>query len=461
MEQMILDKSYEGFAQGNQEMLEALEKALTAGSGVDAASYTGGRAMSLESLDSTLVNVLWTQDEARLFKELKKNPVKSPVHQWTKRSDVGDSDGAWVAEGGDSAEKDQTIERKYVTMKYLQTLRKVTLQATITNMLEDAEATEKMAGTLWLIKQVEQVLFNGDSSCIAEEPDGLIKLIGSDNIIDMRGKSADSVDFENKISEGARIIRGHYGVPTHLFTSLMAMEDVQKLLRDRIRFPSGEVASGNAVFENYPTPFGKPKLVDDIFIQEGAVGAASTITASRPSQPSIAVVRAASGGLTSQFLAADAGSYYYQVAHANKFGLSQLSAAVQVTSVVADDKISITVTDGGTPGTAAYVFRSKQGAGAGTDCRYMTKLAYTGAGQVIVDLNADLPGTSSSFMLNLNPAYNAIEWEQMLPMMRFNLYPTNAAVIPFLMLLFGALGLKKQEQMVRIKNIQPSNMGWF
>ena len=31
----ILDKSYQGFAQGNQEMMEALEKALEAGTGVN------------------------------------------------------------------------------------------------------------------------------------------------------------------------------------------------------------------------------------------------------------------------------------------------------------------------------------------------------------------------------------------------------------------------------------------
>lgn len=458
----MLDKSYQGFADANNETLEALTKALTAGSGVDTAAFTGGRAMTPESLDTTLVNVLWTQDEARLFKALKKNPVKSPVHQWAKRTDVGDGDGAWVAEGGDSFEKDQTIARKYVTMKYLQTLRKVTLQATLTNTLEDAEASEKVAGTLWLIKQIERILFYGDSACIAEEPDGLIKLItDSDHIIDLRGNDATSADFENAITEGTRVVRGNFGVSTDMFTSLMVMEDVQKLLRDRIRFGNGKVGDASAVFETYVTPFGRPKLVDDIFIQEGAVGAASTLTSNRPSQPSIAVVRAASGALTSQFGAGDAGDYYYQVAQVNKYGSSQLSAAVQVTGVLADDKVTITVTDGATPGTAQYVYRSKKDAADGTDCRFMVKTAYTGDSQEIVDLNDDLPGTSSAFLLNMNPSYDAIEWNQLLPMMKFPLFPTNAAVIPFLMLLFGALGLKKEEQMIRVKNISYSKLGWF
>ncbi len=458
----ILDKSYQGFALGNQEMMEALEKALEAGTGVDTAAFAGGRAMTPESLDTTLVNVLWTQDEARLFKALKKKSVKSPVHQWAKRTDVGGSDGAWVSEGGDSEEADQTIARKYTTMKYLQTLRKATLQATITNMLEDAIASEKMAGTLWLIKQIEKALFEGDSSCIEEEPDGLVKLIESSNIIDLRGNTAESDDFENAITEGCRIIRAKYGIATDMYTSLKVMEDTQRLLRDRTRFPNGEVGAGAAIWDHYPTPFAKPKLVDDIFILEGDVGVASALTAKRPSQPSIAVARAGSGGLTSLWGANDAGNYYYQIAHVNKYGPSQLSAAVQVTGVLADDKVTITVTDGATPGTGVYIFRSKKDAAAGTDCRYIVKTPYSGSdSQEIIDLNNDLPGTSSVFLMNMNAPYDAIEWLQFLPMMKFNLFPTNAAVTPFLMLLFGALALKKQEQHVRIKNIAPSRLGWF
>ena len=75
------DLNYSGFAKANSETLEALSKALTAGSGVNAASFTGGRALTPESLDAVLVSVLHTTDEARLFQRLKKNPVKSVVHQ--------------------------------------------------------------------------------------------------------------------------------------------------------------------------------------------------------------------------------------------------------------------------------------------------------------------------------------------------------------------------------------------
>lgn len=118
-----------GYFEGNQATLETLQKALTAGSGVDAGAFTGGRALIPESLDNTLVNVLHSQDEARFFQRLKKTPISSPVHQWDERTEVGADDGGWVAEQGESQEANQTIARKYGTAKYLQTLRKVSLQA--------------------------------------------------------------------------------------------------------------------------------------------------------------------------------------------------------------------------------------------------------------------------------------------------------------------------------------------
>lgn len=449
---------------GNQGM-EMLQKALEAGGGVDASSFTGGRALIPESIDTTLVSVLWSQDEAKLFKALKRNSIKGPVHQWNKRTEVGDEDGAWVSEGGESYEKDQTIARKFVETKYLQTLRKLTLQAMSANTLEDAEAIEKEAGSLWIVKQVERALFEGDSDIIPEQFDGLKKIIPNTNVIDLRGSDLiTSGAGEDSFGEAARIIRDNYGKVSHAYMPTFLMEDVQKLLRDRLRVPAGEGSNnlGAYIFKKYPTPFGTFDLEDDLFIRtNNEAKRPSSITAKRPDQVSIAVIRqAVTGGKVSQFVAGDAGDYYYQVIAYSKYGDAVVSTAVQVLNVVAGDEVKITITDGATVGVGFKVYRSKKDATDGTDCRYAFDIKRTGASQEVFDVNADLPNTMSLYMLNLLPVYKAMEWEQWLPMMKFQLYPTNAAVNPFLMLLFGALGLKKEEQQVRIKNIAYSRDKW-
>jgi len=460
---------------GNIDVLDNLSKALTAGSGVDAGSFTGGRALIPESLENTLVNVLWSQDEARLFQRIKKQPIASPVHQWDKRTAVGNSDGAWVAEGGTSFEKDQTIARVYETAKYLQTLRKATLQATLSNMIENAMTIEQNAGALWVIREVEKSMFYGNDTFVAEQPKGIIQQIhaaadnvatyGSfvaDNILDVRGAAADSAEYEKKMNEATRTIRESYGKGSLLLTSTMVMQDVQNLLRDRIRFQAGQTI-GSSIFNRYPTPFGELEMLDDVFIQEGAVQGTPSALAGVPSavtESSAPASEAITGSQISFFTAGDVGSYDYAISAVNKFGESALVAMTQLGTSVVNERVTMTVADGGTAGTAFNVYRSKKGAGTG-DLRFLKTVPRTGATEIILDFNAELPGTSHAFILTMDQVYDAIEWFQFLPLMKFDLYPTNQAVYPFLMLLFGALALKKTEQHVMIRNISPASLGWF
>ena len=458
----LFNQNYEGFAQSNDETLQLLAKALTAGSGVDAGAFTGGRALTPESLDFTLVNILHNQDEARLFQRLKKKPIKSVVHQWNERNEVGQDNGAWVAEGGDSEDSDQSIARKYMTAKFLQTKRTVTLQAQISNTVEEAEALEKQAGTLWLIRNVEKGLIYGNSDFVSEQPDGLIKQIPSTHVLDMRGAYANSSTFEDKVTESCRMIRDYYGKASLFLSSTKVIQDIQALLRDRLRWnnPSGNGVAASDFPTYYPTPFGKPELLDDIFIREGDVPVASTLTAKRPDAPTLGAGVAAPNA-SSQFVAADAGDYVYKVVALNKYGDSVASAELIVTGVAAEDGVTIPITKGSITPTAYKIYRSQKGGTTGAEVRYMTTVAYTASPQNFVDLNADLPGCSDGFILTMDGMYDAIEWFQFLPMMKYQLYPTASAVNPFLMLLFGAMALKKPVQHVRVKNICPSVGGYF
>jgi hypothetical protein len=456
----FLDENLTGFGEMHAASLENLQKALTAGDGVDASGFTGGRALIPESLEKTLVNVLHSQDEAVLFKALKKTPIKGPVHQWNYRDEVGADDGAWVPEGGDSEDTDQDIQRKYMTAKYLQTRRQVTLQAASSNMLENAMAIEQNAGMLWLIRNAEKGLVYGNSTHNQYEPDGLIAQIPSTHVIDMRGGNATSSEFEDKMNESCRQIRDYFGKASLMLTSTMVMQDVQELLRDRIRFEAGNT-QGNSVFTDYPTPFGTPTLKEDVFIKEGLTPSASSLSAKRLDAPTLGTESTPASDTGYSFGAADAGEYVYKVVAVNRYGDSVASSELVVTGVADGDMVQFTITKPtGTP-TAYKIYRSKKDAGTGAEVRYMETIVYTGAAQVYKDDNTELPGCSDAFILTMDKVYDAIEWFQFLPAMKFDLYPTNAAVYPFLMLLFGGLALKKPVQHIRIKNIAPKSLDWF
>ncbi|RDE12126.1 MAG: hypothetical protein C4K49_10615 [Candidatus Thorarchaeota archaeon] len=476
----LFERNYNGFAQSNSETMELLSKALTAGTGVDASAFTGGRALTPESLDFTLVNILFSQDEARLFQRLKKTPVKSVVRQWNTRTEVGQDDGAWVTEGGTSESSDQTIARMFAVAKYLQTYRQVTLQAAMSEMTENAMAIEKDAGTRWIIRNVEKGLFDGNSSFISEQPDGLKVQIPSTNVIDFRGGHADRETFENKITEGLGTIRASYGKGNLLLSSIKVTTDISHMLRDKYRVPLPAVGApsqlglpgagavggvAGATFPiNFPTPFGNPEVLDDVFIQEGSIPVASTLTTKCPSQPTVAGV-AHGADASSKFGSADAGDYVYKVVGVNKYGDSVASAEVLVTGVAAGDKVTFQATPGVIVPTAWKIYRSKVGGTTGAEVKFMSEVAYAlDSGQVyqtLSDLNADLPGCSDVYLLTLDPSFDAIEWFQFLPLMKFDLYPVNAAVYPFLMILYGAMALKKPVQHIRIKNVCPTNGGWF
>jgi len=456
-----IDVNMQGFGETGFEMIQNLHKALTAGSGVDAGSFVGGRALIPESLENTLVNILFTQDDAVLFKRLKKKTIKGPVHQWDERTEVGMDDGAWVAEAADSEDSDQTIARKYATVKYLQSRRVVTLQATLANMIEPAIALEQNAGALWIVRNVEKALFSADSAVVATQPDGLDKQIPvATNVLDVRGASADSSSFEDKIGESCRLIRDNYGKAGLIITSTMVMQDVQRLLRDRIRFGPVESGLGGSVFDKYPTPFGTPELVHDIFVKESTTHVVSSLTAKRPDPMTISGGPTMAADALSQFAAGDVGNYYYRVSALNAYGEST-SVDSTVAAVAAGEKVTLAITKGSATPTAYRLYRSKKGATDATDARLIGTYAYTASPMNVVDYNADLPGCSSAYVLTMDEVYDAIEWFQFLPLMKFDLYPTSSAVYPFLMLLFGALALKKPKQHVRIKNISPANLGWF
>lgn len=447
-----------------------LLKALSAGYGTDSAGMTGGRAMIPQDIESSMVSALAAKKEDfKMTDLLKKKKVSSTIHEYTRRNDAGDFENLFVGEGKEGSVSDQSVERITRAMKYMQTYREVTLQMQVVNAMEDAVASEKLAGTLTVLKGLENGMFHGNASVVPVQFDSVPRQILANsrrNLIDLRGKRMVDSEGEASMTEIARLVFENGGNLSHAFMPSIIASDLQLLVRDRLRFGTSDTRAGTVV-ESYPTPYSKDIKIagsagpDKMFRVKGAI-AANGDTTKRPAAPTFALaVQNLTAGQGRGFNAGSAGTYFYQVFAVNEYGVSTGAEAASAVAA-ASKEVKITITPGATRGTGYIICRSKKDAANGSDVREMVRVADSGnATTVTLDQDEDLPGTGEMVFLSDDSVEPTAQFDQLLPLMKFDLYPTKSAVTPFLILLFGTPDIKVPWYHGVVKNIGFSTLGWY
>ncbi|GHU65045.1 hypothetical protein FACS189447_03280 [Spirochaetia bacterium] len=436
----------------------ALVKALSVGYGTDSAEFRGGRAMVPEDCEMTMINAMREQKEdCKMMNLIKKQPVKSTVHEYNRRLDVGDYENATADEGGGSVDSDQEIERVTRMVKYIQIRRAVTDQAEIINGFENAFESEKLAGTIEALKAAERLCFHGDSEVVPTEYDGIPKQIlasTNPNITDLRGKSLGAAG-EDVLSEMLYKISDRGGEANKLFLPLVLGMDLQALCRDRLRFGVDDKAM-TTVFNSYPTPygtiqFGENEGVDKMYRVKGVVSPNGNAQ-KRPGAPTAVAVAAANA--KSQFATADAGNYKYTIHAVNKYGISTGFPLAAAVAVAAGNGVTLTITpDANNPGTGFIICRSSP-----SFPNVVMELARIGkdkenATTTFVDVNDDLPGTASMLFLTEKKLQTIIQFDQLIPLRMRPLWESNEAKKPFFIQLFGTADVKVPEWCGIMKNI--------
>lgn len=468
--------------------LDELQKALTAGYGTDMATLTGGAALRIQSLDATMQATIQQNEDFRLFNRLAKPHAGATVDEWTEMNSVGGFLGGTTnTETGVINPFTGSYNRRVGQVKYLMTQRQVSLVQTLQNAIADSEAIEYSNGALQLLTDAEYLAFEGDSTVVPSEFDGIYAQMQAGvtagqvdprNIIDARGTALSNISL---INQAAAQVRGYgnFGRPTDIFMSLLTQADFDTGLDPAFRVPLTSVPNGGleigAPVVGIRTSHGNVKTNDDIFIRDEELkqpfelSFSSIATANAGFAPASVVPGAPAANASSQFTAQQAGNYYYMVAGCNAAGQSTGVVSAQV-AMAAGQRVGIVITrSAGAAETGYVIYRSQLNGGnsvagsvvgQGSDFREMARIPVAGATTTYFDLNADIPGTSKAFILNMAAGATAITWRQLLPMVKFPLYPTNAAVIPWAQLLFGYLRISKRRQHVVIKNILPSGAIW-
>lgn len=453
--------------------LAALRKALDAGYGTDVAGLTGGAALRVQSLDHTLQATLADNDHFRLFNALSKGDAGATVDEWTEATDQGGFPGASANGELDPISAAQgEYARRTGQVKYLMTQCQISLVLSLQNAIVEAQATENQMGTLRILRDTEHLLWYGDSRVVPTEFDGVFAQIeslgSSDHVLDAEAQSLHGINLVNKAA--ATIVGiGNFGKPTDLFMSPLCQADFDTALDPAFRVPLPDVGQGGlslgAPVKGIRTSWGDIKAQPDVFIQDEGVQKPFEVM-----YPGVAALNAfvpanlatgAAQAVDSKFGATHAGNYYYAVAGVNKAGQSMLLKSAQV-AVAAGDAITLTINASAAGSETGYaVFRGRlNGTDASDDFRLVARIPRTGAQTVFVDKNRKIPGTSKAAILNMASGYSAINWRKLLPLTKFQLYPTNAAVLPWALLLFGYLRISKRKQHVVIENILPNGAQW-
>jgi len=450
-----------------------LKKALEAGYGTDVSTLTGGGALRIQSLEKTMLSTIQENKHFALFNELAKSNATATVDEWTEQSGVGGFlGGSTNSETGNIAGSTGQYDRRTGMVKYLMTRREVSFVSTLQNSIIEAEAVEAQNGALQLLTDAEFLCFEGDSSVVPTEFDGINQQISSlgstDHVIDAAGSSLNSIDL---VDQAASVISGfgNFGTPTHLFMSQLNQSDFNTNLDPAFRVS----LSGNsqdlmlgAPVKGISTSWGDIKTISDVFIRDErqqrpfqldypAVAAANAFV------PASVTPAAPASNTGSKFGATHAGNYFYAVAGVNAEGQSTAVVSAQV-AITAGDGVDITIARSAPATETGYViYRGrKNGTNALADLRVMARIPVAGATTVYTDINEDIPGTCKAFILNMAGGCNAINWRQLLPMTKFPLYPTVSAVVPWAQLLFGYLRIGKRKHHVVVKNIVPTGALW-
>lgn len=455
------------------ESVGELRKALEAGYGTDVSTLTGGGALRIQSLEKTLMSTIQENEHFALFNELSKTNATATVDEWTEQSGIGGFlGGSTNTETGTIATAQGNYARRVGSVKYLMTRREVSFVTTLQNSIVEAEATEQSNGALQLLTDAEFLSFEGDSKVVPTEFDGIeaqITDLGStDHVLDCEGQSLQSVSLINKAAATVAAY-GNFGKASHLFMSQLTQSDFDSGLDPAFRVSldnqPNSISLGAPVV-GIRTSWGNIKTKPDVFVRDEGQQKVFEVDFPSFAAANNFVCAAVPTGVAandtaSKFGAAHAGNYYYLVTGVNAKGQSLGSKSAQI-AVAAGNKVTLTITASATGEETGYViYRSrKNGTNATTDFRQCVRVPKAGATTTWVDLNRNIPGTSKAYVLNLNAGANALSWRQLLPMLKFPLYPTVSAVVPWAQLLFGYLRIAKRKHHVVIKNVLPNGATW-
>ena len=489
---------FNGFGIGSGQDVQELNKALegaaalglaggvsTAGIAID--GTTGGAALRVQSLDSSLKVITFTDKHINFWKDIPKTPAYSTVEEYNQLTSYGTQTGGFVTEGELPYSTTSDYLRKVALVKYVGTTRSVSHPMTLVRtMVPDVIAQENSNGIMWMLRQIENALFwgndKGRDAAEYVEWAGLDQQIGGatgigtggGNNYDMRNVNLATTPFTTVVNSLAQTVVDQFGFPTDIYLPYQLLAKI-----------NDEFAGTAAQRIVLPTPQGNTQLninVDSLMTQAGKVNLKPTYflqkTRTAPTASKIlkSDTMAAAKALTvtasnagTVVTAPGAGWYRVQYTWENKYGetlaINSGQPFVTATNTSAAYTVSasqtIRMTLSGPDATAAdnaeylNLFVSEPAASEAlaeaATCYWVQRLPLTNAGQTFDWDGKRLPNTYTAF-IGQNTS-DVLTFRQLAPLVKMDL-ATIAPAYKWMILLYGMPIIFVPQKWTRVINIR-------
>lgn len=470
---MVSLKDYEnfgeGFGIGAGADVENLNKALTTGDYAQASGVDGrvnGAALQVESLENSLKVLTYGDQHVKFWKKIAKTPAYSTVEEYNQLLSYGSGTGGFVPEGILPETDDSQYRRQASFVKFLGTTREVTHPMTLVRSAHgDVIARENQNGILWLMKQLENALFWGNSKLAPAgkegvQFDGLNSMIDPENTIDLAGKELTAID----INSGAQLLIENFATPTDLYLPFETMADFSEeyFPKERVIMPTQSGYQAGLVVNKFQTHGGAVNFEPDLFIQKTKPLSPNGIGGIKAPTAPASVAAVVGTETDAEFGKSGVGTYKYAVTACNRFGESVPVGAIALALTSEDlaKGVKLTITNATSMTVAPDYFNIYRSEKDGTQ---MYKIMSVPASSVVasgttvaVDKNEIMPNTCTAFMGEFTP--EVIAFKQLAPIMKMNL-ATLGPCIRWMILLYGVPVLYAPKKWMKFTNIKSSSKG--
>lgn len=451
--------------------VEELNKALEAG--YENPPTAGGGALRVESLEASLKVLTHQAQHCAMWQRVPKIPAYSTVEEFNQLNSVGADIGGFMPEGVLPETNDSGYARAVQLVKYLGTTRSVSHPMTLVRTsIADVVAQENSNGILWMLKQLEKAMFEGDADMCylgsatdsthreGVEFNGLEKQIDSSMVVDLMGEPL----AEGTFSEAAQMVASNYGIPTDAFLSFGAHDSYCKIMLPKERIPIQASATGGLTvgvnIQDVQTPFGRVNLNPDVFLNSGITPLAAANSAYAPEAPSaVALADTPMAGTDGVWAThGGAGTYSYSASLCNRYGESAAVDIAADLTVGAEDvakHASIVITNAASVGSYvpeyAKIYKTTKGGSVKTLVARVAVSSQANSGTTTFsDTGVYMAGTSKAYVGELSPQVVAVK--QLAPLMKMDL-ATVAPSIRWMILCYLTFILYAPKKWVKIINI--------